>query len=158
MKKRKKAYGKIERAEVEIGCVKCKTSHKLHFKGYRGQSRRSMLSRCWTTIKASYEAMGWRKLEEGWVCNRCTGIRGWLFKEVFAEDTKKVEEIWEALSSFLKKEDWEPMHVSYATMTMLGTMVGMSAESEEELRDRLEFVCENVRDLGKTVFDALKEE
>lgn len=149
---------KVEKAVVEFACVRCGLKCIVRFRGYPGQSRMSMFRRCWISVKETYEGLGWRKLEEGWVCGRCTGIRGGLFKKAVAEDVRKVQHVIEKLTEHIDAQGWEPLHVSYATLALVGMSIGLSAENEEELKDRVEFAVNDIRELSRRIFDSTRGE
>jgi len=149
---------KIEKAVVEFACVRCGLKCTVRFRGYPGQSRMSMFRRCWISLKEMYEGLGWRKVEEGWICGKCTGIRGSLMKKAVSEDVQKIQHVIEKLTEYIDSQAWEPIHLSYATLALVGMSIGMCAESEEELKDRAEFACSDIRELSRRIFDSTREE
>ena len=149
---------RVEKAVVEFACIRCGLTCTVRFRGYPGQSRMSMFRRCWISLKEMYEGLGWRKVEEGWLCGRCTGIRGSLMKKAVAEDVRKVQHVIEKLTEHIDAKAWEPLHVSYATLALVGMSIGLSAETEGELKDRVEFACNDIRELSRRIFDATREE
>jgi hypothetical protein len=149
---------KVEKAVVEFDCVRCGLKCTVRFRGYPGQSRMSMFRRCWVSVKETYEGLGWRKLEEGWVCGRCTGIRGALFKKAVAEDVRKIQQVIEKLTEHIDAQEWETIHVSYATLALVGMSIGLFAENEEELNERVEFAVNDIRELSRRIFDSTRDE
>ena len=149
---------KVEKAVVEFACVRCGLKCTVRFRGYPGQSRMSMFRRCWISVREMYEGLGWRKLDEGWVCGKCTGIRGSLLKKAAEQDIGRIQEVIEKLTEFLDAKAWEPFHVSYATLSLVGMTIGLSAETEEELAERVEYACKDIRELSRRIFDSTRKE